>query len=132
VVAMATSLMCTVSAISAFCRPTTQTPIHNQLPSRYRSHKASLTVNSAIFVPTLVAMLQIYTQTNKEILYLNLSNNDVYGKIVWHSRCVEIARQARIASAHCNEARVTKENARKDNDSSPGLRPWYGVYPYSS
>jgi len=32
---------CKVSAISANCRPTTQTPLHNQLPSRYRSHKAS-------------------------------------------------------------------------------------------
>jgi len=39
---MAMSLTCKVSAISAFCRPTTQTPpLHNQLPSRYRSHKAS-------------------------------------------------------------------------------------------
>ena len=40
-VAMATSLSCRVSAISAFCRSTTQTPLHNQSPSRYRSHKAS-------------------------------------------------------------------------------------------
>ena len=37
VVAMATSLRCRVSAISAFCWPTTQTPLHNQLPSRYLS-----------------------------------------------------------------------------------------------
>jgi len=28
--------ICRVSAISAFCRPTTQTLLHNQLPSRYR------------------------------------------------------------------------------------------------
>ena len=38
---MATSLSCRVSAISAFCRPTTQSPLHNQSPSRYRPHKAS-------------------------------------------------------------------------------------------
>ena len=38
---MATSLTCRVSAISAFCWPTTQTPLHNQQPSQYRSHKAS-------------------------------------------------------------------------------------------
>jgi len=38
---LATSLSCRVSALSAFCRPTTQTPLHNQSPSRYRSHKAS-------------------------------------------------------------------------------------------
>jgi len=30
-VAMATSVRCRVSAISAFCRPTTQTPITNSL-----------------------------------------------------------------------------------------------------
>jgi len=41
VVAMATSLKCKVSAIYAFCQPTSQTPLHNQLPSRYRPHKAS-------------------------------------------------------------------------------------------
>jgi len=41
VVTMATSISCRVSAISAFCRSTTQTPLHNQSPSRYRSHKAS-------------------------------------------------------------------------------------------
>jgi len=36
------SVRCQVSTISAFCRPTIQTPpLHNQLPSRYRSHKAS-------------------------------------------------------------------------------------------
>ena len=35
---IATSLRCRVSA---FCRPTTQTPLHNQLPSRCCSHKAS-------------------------------------------------------------------------------------------
>ena len=28
-----------ISAISAFCRTTTQTPLHNQLPSHYRPHK---------------------------------------------------------------------------------------------
>ena len=32
---------CRVSAISAFCWPTTQTPLHNQLPNRYRLHIAS-------------------------------------------------------------------------------------------
>jgi len=36
-----TSLRCRVLAISAFRRLTTQTPLHNQLSSRYRSHKAS-------------------------------------------------------------------------------------------
>jgi len=36
-----TSLSCRVSAISAFCRPTTQTPLNNQSLSRYCSHKAS-------------------------------------------------------------------------------------------
>jgi len=40
-VAMATSHRCRVSAISAFCRPITQTPLHSQLPSHYPSHKAS-------------------------------------------------------------------------------------------
>ena len=50
---MATSLRCRVSAISAFCQPTTQSPLHNQLPSRYRSHKNQLI---AILVPKLVAM----------------------------------------------------------------------------
>ena len=40
-VAMATSLSCGVSTISACCRQTTQTPLHNQTPSRYRSYKAS-------------------------------------------------------------------------------------------
>jgi len=40
-VAMATSLRCNVSAVSAFCWPTTQTPLDNQLPSRYHTHKAS-------------------------------------------------------------------------------------------
>jgi len=40
-VAMATSLSRRVSAISALCWPTTQTPLHNQLPSCYHSHKAS-------------------------------------------------------------------------------------------
>jgi len=38
---MATCLSWRVSAICAFCWPTTQTPLHNQLPSRCRSHKAS-------------------------------------------------------------------------------------------
>jgi len=38
---MATSLTCRVSAISTFCRLTTQTSLHNQLPSRYHSHKSS-------------------------------------------------------------------------------------------
>jgi len=32
---------CRVSAISAICQPSTQTPLHNQLPSRYHSHKTS-------------------------------------------------------------------------------------------
>jgi len=40
-VARATSLSCGVSAISAFCWLTTQIPLHNQLPSRCHSHKAS-------------------------------------------------------------------------------------------
>jgi len=39
-VAMATSLNI-ISPISAFCWPTTQTPLHNQLPGRYCSYKAS-------------------------------------------------------------------------------------------
>jgi len=39
-VVMATSFSCRVSAISAFCRPTIK-PLHNQSPSRYRSHIAS-------------------------------------------------------------------------------------------
>jgi len=34
------TVSCRVSVIYAFCRLTTQTPLHNQLPSRYRSHKA--------------------------------------------------------------------------------------------
>jgi len=41
VVAMATSLNCRVSAMSDFCWTTTQTPLHNQSPSRYHSQKAS-------------------------------------------------------------------------------------------
>jgi len=42
-VAMATSLRCRVSAVSAFCRPTTQTStsLHKQLPRRCRSHIAN-------------------------------------------------------------------------------------------
>ena len=40
-IAMATSLSCRLSAVSTFCRPSTQTPLHNQSPSRYRPHKAS-------------------------------------------------------------------------------------------
>jgi len=51
-VSMATSLSCRVLAISAFCRPTTKTPLHKQSPSRYRSHKA----NYSNLVPKLVAM----------------------------------------------------------------------------
>ena len=38
---METSLRCRASAISAFYRTTTQTTLHNQLPRRYHSHKAS-------------------------------------------------------------------------------------------
>ena len=41
VVAIATSLIFRVSAISAFCWSTNQTPLHNQVPSRHHSHKAS-------------------------------------------------------------------------------------------
>jgi len=38
---MATSLRCRASTISAFYQPTTQTSLHNQLPSHYHSHIAS-------------------------------------------------------------------------------------------
>jgi len=51
-VAIATSLKCNVSAKSVFCRPTTQTPLHNQLSSRCHSHKASYSK----FSPKIVAM----------------------------------------------------------------------------
>jgi len=49
---MATSPTCKVLAISAFYRSNTQTPLHNQLPSRYLCTKPFI----AILVPKLVAM----------------------------------------------------------------------------
>jgi len=48
-----------VTTISAFCWPTTQTPLHNQLPSRCRWHKVSY----SNLVPKLVAMATLDTRS---------------------------------------------------------------------
>jgi len=50
-VAMAISLTCMISAISAFCRLTTQISLYKQSPSRYLSHKASYSNFSPNWLP---------------------------------------------------------------------------------
>jgi len=54
------------SAISAICRPTTQTPLHKQLPSRYLIHTKPVI---AILVPKLVAMATTLRHSSRLCLH---------------------------------------------------------------